>query len=192
MQKLSEYKRVDCPGRVLNNMKSDRLIGRFDGDWRKSKIDFIRDYKFTIAFENSKYLGYTTEKILHPFIAGSIPIYWGNPIIDRDYNKEAFIDCTDREDDIDSIIDRIIRLDNSDDEYLEMLRSKPMSEAFDDMELERFEDFFVHIFNKGNSPYNRDPRNWAKRMSVDNMSRSDKIRYFLFKTKRDGKSIHIK
>ncbi len=184
VRKLSEYKKVDCPGKVLNNMKTDRLLGRFKGDWRKSKIDFIKDYKFTIAFENSSFYGYTTEKILHPIIARSVPIYWGNPIIDKDYNTKAFIDCTGCEDDIDAVIDKIITLDNDDKMYLDMLHQKPMNSSFNTHELKDMEAFFVNIINKGNAPYNKDPRNWAKRMSVDNMSRKEKIKYFLLKDKR--------
>ena len=38
----------------------------------------------TIAFENSSFPGYTTEKIFEPMLEGSIPIYWGNPRVDED------------------------------------------------------------------------------------------------------------
>ena len=162
-------------------MKSDKLIGRYEGDWRKSKIDFIKDYKFTIAFENNSYIGYTTEKLLHAVIARSVPIYWGNPVVDRDYNKAAFIDCTGYEDDIDAVIEKIIELDNDDEKYLAMLNSEPMSESFDPDELQKMEDFIANIFSKGNKPYNKDPRNWLKRMSIDSMGRKDKIKYFFFK-----------
>ena len=75
------------------------LIGRFEGDWRKSKVDFVKDYKFTIAFENTQYRGYTTEKILHPFVGRSVPIYWGNPLVEKDINN-----CNGYEQDIDKII----------------------------------------------------------------------------------------
>ena len=192
VKKLSEYKRVDCPGKVLNNMKSDKLSYHYDGDWRKSKIDFVHDYKFTIAFENSSFVGYTTEKILHPIIARSVPIYWGNPVVGRDYNTNAFIDCTGYEDNIEQIIEKIIELDTNDDLYLKMLKEEPMSERFNTNESKDLEEFFVNIINKGNNPYNKDPRNWAKRMSVDHMSRREKIRYFLCKEKRTGESIHAK
>lgn len=181
VKRLSEYKRVDCPGRVMNNMHSDKLIGRYDGDWRKSKIDFIKDYKFTIAFENVSYLGYTTEKMLHAVIARSIPIYWGNPIVDKEYNPASFIDCTGRENDIESVIDQIVELDNDDESYLHMLHEEPMGRDFDPNELKNLEKFILNIINKGNNPYNKDPRNWLKRMSVDNMGRADKIKYFLLK-----------
>lgn len=180
VKKLAEYKRVDCPGKVLNNMKAN-LVGRFEGDWRKSKVDFVNNYKFTIAFENACYRGYTTEKIIHPFVARSIPIYWGNPIVEKDFNSEAFINCNGYENDIDAIVDRIIQLDQDDDAYLRMLHASPMSNSFNTNELEDFERFIVHILKKGNNPYNKDSINYAKRMSVDSLSRKEKIKYFFFK-----------
>jgi hypothetical protein len=63
-KKLNKYKRVDSGGKYLNN------IGGRVGD----KYEFMREYKFTIAFENESYPGYTTEKIMEPMIVKSIPI----------------------------------------------------------------------------------------------------------------------
>src|SRR5207249_8371440 len=51
------------------------------GDMWQRKRAFISQYKFTIAFENSSYPGYHTEKILDPMMVDSLPIYWGNPCI---------------------------------------------------------------------------------------------------------------
>ena len=89
VQKLMEYKKVDCPGRVLNNMQ-DAITPR-DGDWKKGKLDFIQNYKFTIAFENTMYPGYTTEKLTQPLMVHSMPIYWGNPKVSDNFNNQSFI-----------------------------------------------------------------------------------------------------
>jgi hypothetical protein len=51
----------------------------------------------------------------------SLPIYWGNPIIDRDFNTQSFIHVRST-DDFDRAIEQIIRLDTDDDAYLAMLR----------------------------------------------------------------------
>jgi len=82
-------------------------------------MDFIKDYKFVIAFENSSYPGYTTEKIIQPFIAQSIPIYWGNPRVSNDFNENAFIDATNQS--FQDAIQQIIEIDNNDDKAIEML-----------------------------------------------------------------------
>lgn len=88
---LAHYKPVDCPGASLHNM--DPIDdGRPDADKYTRKRDFLRRYKFTIAFENSWAPGYHTEKILDPMMAGSIPIYWGDPLIARHFNPASFVD----------------------------------------------------------------------------------------------------
>ena len=78
---LSKYKKVDSAGRHLNN------IGRSIDD----KMDFIKDYKFVISFENSTYPGYTTEKLIEPMLVNSVPVYWGNPVVEKDFNTRSFI-----------------------------------------------------------------------------------------------------
>jgi alpha(1,3/1,4) fucosyltransferase len=88
---LSTYKPVDAPGRSMNNMPAiDVTPGSFD--W-KTKIDFLRQYKFVIAFENSSFPGYNTEKLTHAIEADSLPIYWGDPEIERSFNVRRFINA---------------------------------------------------------------------------------------------------
>lgn len=109
--KLSKYKRVDAAGKHLNNV----------GYRVKDKLAFIRQYKFTIAFENSSYPGYTTEKILHPMLVHSLPIYWGNPLVYRDFNTKSFLNYHEYGNDRD-FIEKIIAIDNDDNLYLEYLK----------------------------------------------------------------------
>src|ERR1051326_2138192 len=90
---LSRYKPVDAPGRSMNNMPSiDPVPGRVD--WN-AKIDFLRAYKFVIAFENSSAPGYNTEKLSHAIEADCVPIYWGDPAIGRSFNVKRFINAHD-------------------------------------------------------------------------------------------------
>ncbi len=117
-KQLSEYKTVDSAGRYMNN------IGGPIGGFEKEKRDFIKKYKFTFAFENSDYLGYTTEKILDPLLCGSIPLYWGNKEVASDFNPKSFLNYHDYENDKD-FIDRIIEYDNNKNLYLEMLSEPP-------------------------------------------------------------------
>lgn len=86
---LSAYKHVDAPGRSMNNMPGiDPVPGQID--W-KVKIEFLRAYKFVIAFENSSAPGYNTEKLTHAIEADTMPIYWGDPEIGRSFNTGRFI-----------------------------------------------------------------------------------------------------
>jgi hypothetical protein len=91
---LSRYKQVDCPGRSLRNMPpiDDGTAG--PDKWTR-KREFLAQYRFTIAFENTRAPGYRTEKILDPMLAGSIPIYWGDPRIAAEFNPRSFILASD-------------------------------------------------------------------------------------------------
>ncbi|CAE8601489.1 unnamed protein product, partial [Polarella glacialis] len=95
VQSLStSYKQVDCGGQVMNNV----------GGPVKDKMEFLSRYKFNICFENASFPGYCTEKLLHAFAAGCVPIYWGDPTTTTtttttttmttttsDFNPKAFI-----------------------------------------------------------------------------------------------------
>jgi hypothetical protein len=90
---LSRYKRIDAPGRAMNNMASiDARPGTHD--WN-TKVAFLRQYKFVIAFENSSRPGYNTEKLTHAIEADAIPIYWGDPEVGRCFNTARFINAHD-------------------------------------------------------------------------------------------------
>jgi alpha(1,3/1,4) fucosyltransferase len=114
-QKLSKYKRVDSGGRKFNN-----IGGPIPGGPR-GKIEFLRQYKFNIAFENRSLPGYTTEKIFEPMVARCLPIYWGDPDINEHFNPHSFLNRADFLSD-EALIERIIELDKDDAKYLEYLR----------------------------------------------------------------------
>lgn len=79
------YKQVNSGGRFLNNT----------GGPVHDKNEFLQQHRFNIAFENSAYKGYTTEKIYDAFVAGCIPIYWGDPAIEYYFNPRRFINYND-------------------------------------------------------------------------------------------------
>src|SRR3989339_823106 len=87
------------------------------------KINFLKNYKFTIAFENSVTPGYNTEKLIHPIIANSIPIYFGDPFVSRDFNTKSFINVHDFKN-MDDVIKRIIQIDN-DNKLYERILNEP-------------------------------------------------------------------
>jgi hypothetical protein len=139
--KLSKYKKIDSGGRFANN------IGYAVPDKRK----FQSEYKFSIAFENNAYRpqhsGYTTEKIMEPMTVNSIPLYWGNPDIGREFNTESFINFYDFHSE-DDMIDYIIELDKDDSRYLKML-NKPWFDEYNIPEsnkIENIKSFLYKIF----------------------------------------------
>jgi hypothetical protein len=56
------------------------------------KRDIMRQYKFSICYENAGYAGWLTEKMLDAMFAGSVPIYLGDPEAAKVVPADAFID----------------------------------------------------------------------------------------------------
>ncbi len=137
-KKLSRYKKVDSAGRLYNNTKF----------YAKSKLDLIKDYKFTIAIENESFPGYTTEKIFEPMLVQSMPVYWGNPLVENDFNTESFVNIHDFES-ADDAIDYIIELDRDEQKYYEVYQKPYLNgnEIPDFANKKRIFDNFDKIFN---------------------------------------------
>lgn len=113
-QQLSARKSVDSGGKTLNNV----------GYLVSNKVEFIKEYKFVIAFENATYPGYTTEKIFEPLQYHCVPIYWGNPLVEKDFNGKSFINCH-RFPCFEKAIDHVLAVDNNDALYKQYLQQPP-------------------------------------------------------------------
>jgi hypothetical protein len=150
-EKLSKYKRVDSGGRLLNNI----------GGPVSDKRAFLAKYKFTIAFENSSHPGYTTEKILEPMAAESLPIYWGNPLVERDFNPRSFINFFEYGG-LDDLVDRVVEVDRNNELYCQYLR-EPWYQGNVVNEYVRPENVleqFERIFGAGIGAGRRRSSNW--------------------------------
>lgn len=139
---LSKYKKVDSGGRWMNN------IGYAVSD----KGKFQSEYKFSISFENNayrpQYPGYTTEKIMQPMTVNSVPIYWGNPAIDKEFNTKSFINFYDFNS-FEKMIEYIIYIDNNNDKYLEILKTDWFENNIipESNKIENIKSFLYKIFN---------------------------------------------
>jgi hypothetical protein len=90
---ISKIRFVHSGGAVLNN------IG-----YRVSDIhSFLKNFQFSLCFENARFKGYTSEKLTNAMINGCIPIYWGDPTVHADFNLESFINVSDFPTDFDAI-----------------------------------------------------------------------------------------
>ena len=119
---LSKYKKVDSAGTFMNNMDMGATVPDKRGHGVGGKLEFLQNYKFAFSIENSSTPGYTTEKILHPALAGSLPIYWGNPHIDLEFNPKSFLALKGPDDhDVDEMVDRVAWLDSDDGAYAAVL-----------------------------------------------------------------------
>ena len=134
--KLNAYKKVDSGGKYLNNIGYNIV----------NKYEFQKVCKFSIAFENSSTPGYATEKILEAFAAETIPIYWGDPNIDIDFNENAFINCH-KYISFDDVVERVIQIDNDDELYKRLLNENVFSKInFIENKNKELSEFLNNIF----------------------------------------------
>jgi hypothetical protein len=178
--KLSRYKRVDAPGKVRNNMPAGAISPRHGKQsWIAGKLDFVRQYKFTIAFENTSHPGYTTEKLPQPMWADSLPIYWGDPLVHLDFNPRSFLNWFDYGSD-EALIERIIVIDRDDGLYADYLRQpwyhgNRLPDAFQES---RFKEFLLRVVESPRQPVALRTRpswflplaNWWRRQPVDRVA----------------------
>jgi len=139
----------------MNNMPPIGKYGspkksRDSKDFIKQKLSFLKPYKFTIAFENASVSGWVTEKLAHPMMANSIPIYFGHKDVDKDFNTKSFINYNDFNN-MEDFIKYIIKVDNDDELYEKYLKqpfykkNKPPKNVYLENHkklLKRFKDIF--------------------------------------------------
>lgn len=162
---LSKYKPIDSGGGFLNNM----------GVMVKDKLNFLRDYKFTLAIENSGVAGYVTEKIYDPFLSQSLPVYWGDPNISSAYQPNSFVNIMSYSS-LEEAVEEIIRLDNDDAAYLDKVTTPfwPHGDSFEefyDVEFERMLSFFRNIFEQPLEKARRRTRYGRANIYSSNMKR---------------------
>ena len=135
---IERYKPLAYGGAFRNNV----------GGRVPDKMEFIKRYKFNIALENSCVDGYTTEKIVEPMAAHTIPIYWGNGKVGKEFNPEAFINAADYND-YEGVVREIERIDNDNEAYLKMLCAPKIVPTARVDWFAQLSDFFAHIVGSG-------------------------------------------
>jgi len=114
MRKLHQAQGIASGGRFMNT------IGRVIPFGYDQKENFIKQYKFCVAFENKIMDGYTTEKLTQAMWMRCIPLYWGNRRVQLDFNPKSFINRHEFPDD-ESFIRHILEVDRDPDLYMEYL-----------------------------------------------------------------------
>jgi len=149
-KELRKYKPIDSPGMCMNNMKpitgGSPRDSRGSSKWAIEKLKFLNQYKFTIACENTDDHPYTTEKLVHPFLVNSIPIYLGNKNVSRDFNTKSFINYSDFEN-MEEFIEHIKKVDSDDNLYRQYLEEPIFNtkEQYDFIGKERVADKLKEI-----------------------------------------------
>ena len=135
---INAYKTINSGGKYLNNI----------GGPTDNKLAFEMGHKFSMAIENSCRDGYTTDRIVCGFMADTIPIYWGNPSIGKEFNTKRFINCHDYNS-FDEVLERIKEIDNNDELYISIMNEPLFAEGYSfDIALEGVEKFLRNIFDQ--------------------------------------------
>lgn len=138
LKTINTYKKVNSGGRYLNNIGGPVV----------NKVEFEMKHKFSMAIENSCRNGYTTDRIVNGFMANTIPIYWGNPAIGKEFNTKRFINCHEYNN-FEEVLERIKEIDADDDLYLQIMNEPIFADGFDFESTEKaFEVFLQSIFNQ--------------------------------------------
>lgn len=141
--KLSGYKQVSSGGPLFNNI--GYILPRGE-ESVQAKIKFLNAHKFNLCFENSSYPGYTTEKLYEALCAKTVPIYWGSPTIEVDFNTKAFLNWHDYQDD-EIFFEKIKEIDQTPELYEEMYL-QPMFSDYQKVNKFFDKDRFLNWFEK--------------------------------------------
>ena len=135
---LSAYRTVSSGGRYRNNV----------GEPVADKLAFQQHHKFDIAFENTSHDGYTTEKLVQAFAAGTVPIYWGDPRVGETFNTDSFINCHDYPN-FDAVVERVKEIDGDDALWQKMISTPALRDPETvDKSMAELNAFLRHIFDQ--------------------------------------------
>jgi hypothetical protein len=108
---FSTYKKVDGFGHPFGNWSNGEI----------NKYNNLKNYKFSVCYENRLYAGYYTEKLFHAKTAGNIPIYYCDDEVSNDFNEKCFINLNNYES-LESFFEHIKEVDQDDNLYNSYLR----------------------------------------------------------------------
>jgi hypothetical protein len=155
LRELMQYIRIDSYGSFERNSTLPNDLGY------RSKIQAMRSYKFTVAFENSECADYVTEKLYDPLIAGAVPVYLGAPNVEEFApSPRSYINAVEyspRE-----LADKISSLLNNEADYGEYLqwKNEPIGESLQrKIEVQKIHPFQrLHDYITGGAYSNGDVR----------------------------------
>lgn len=156
LELLEQYKTVDYGGKYHNT------VGHIYPP--SEKVGFQRNYKFSIAFENTYCSGYTMEKLVDSFASQHIPLYYGNPRVAEEFNPKAFINAHDFNS-LEDMMAYVKQVDQDDELYLKIMHEPVFQPgALDRVSDEKVLAFLSHIFDQ---PYEQARRRFYSKPYTD-------------------------
>ncbi len=138
IKQLSQYKRVDIFGRTPHSNSTSPHFApvtdhdkatRTYADLARQNISLFANYKFVVCFENSIAREFLTEKLPNVLLGRSLPVYMGAPNVGDYFNKDAFVNYHDHQESFDWMVERVIDLDQDDQQYAAMLNAASVTSA---------------------------------------------------------------
>lgn len=92
----------DLPGHKLRHKiaKLHNWIDLYGGGYRKveNKSEALLDHAFSVVIENISIPGYFTEKLIDCMLTRTVPIYYGDPSVERFFEKNGILSIQDIDD----------------------------------------------------------------------------------------------
>ncbi len=79
---------------------------KYQNSGEEYKLNYIKDYRFSVEIENAPIEGYFTEKLLDCIRTGTIPIYCGDSSVANIFNKDGIITFS-KVDDLEKILPQL-------------------------------------------------------------------------------------
>ncbi len=86
--------RTPLRARLVEEMRNHGTVdvfGKASGKYVEDRSDLFGKYKYVLCPENDFFPGYVTEKLLHAYAMGSVPIYWGGLTTHQGVNHESLL-----------------------------------------------------------------------------------------------------
>lgn len=122
--------KVHCPSKICKNTtmpigrEGERGVHFFYG-----KLNYLRNFKIELCFENTNEYGYVTEKLFGALMTGCIPVYWGSSfdgLIESELiNMERVIILKKDLSNLEDVIEKVKKLVN-DEQYYNEFFNKPI------------------------------------------------------------------
>jgi alpha(1,3/1,4) fucosyltransferase len=160
--RLSRIRQVDSAGGYRRNV-APLSVKAYKDDWDLAAVAWQSQYRFSISVENSSTPGYSTEKLVHALAAGTIPIYFGDPLIDRVFNPGRFINV--HELGLDAAVEQVRRLDGDPEAFADMVAQPVFRDGAVPRELtaSHLLDAFGFIFGQPKEfAFRRNPHCWGR------------------------------
>ena len=102
MLSLIASKKRNLPGhklrhKIVSQMRSAGISADVLGRGYSAfdvKADGLAPYRYSVVIENSRELGYFTEKLIDALLLKTVPIYWGAPDISKYFDPVGIMICT--------------------------------------------------------------------------------------------------